>query len=83
MSTVYVIVNVDKVSKLLLCERISGRSGGTLLMAMVRSAGLSIYISTGLRRPREHNVVWLSLLVREDNTGYLTYSSLGKAPSRL
>lgn len=44
MSTVYVIVSVDKVSKLL-CERISGWSGGTLLMA--------IYISTGLRRPRE------------------------------
>ena len=45
MSTVYIIVNVDKVSKLQ-SQRISGRSGGTLLMAMMRaiySAGLSIY----------------------------------------
>ena len=45
MSTVYVIVSVDKVSKLLLYERISGWSGGMLLVAM--------YISTGLCRPRE------------------------------
>ena len=46
MSTVYIIVNVDKVSKLQSQRRISGRSGGTLLMAMVHaiySAGLSIY----------------------------------------
>ena len=72
MSTVYIIMNVDKVSKLLLCERISGWSGGTLLMA--------IYRITSAKRT---HVVWLSLLVREGNTGYLTYSSLGKAPSRL